>query len=398
MLNHIRTGGNRKYLELLEGFAARGHRVLVLFNAFLDYIPSYFTKIEIPLRYGGRFPPASYLFKQYLKKNIASLKETIRSLQEQYSPPDFLPSEADSWFVDYIVNFGDTHLNAAVYLKKALKTKLLYGVRCSDVDRAHILRRHGHMDLRRKVRSLLYEQLERSREKKAAKYANRITFLNNSDKSSFLKRTAYAEAKTAVIHNHIGPPGCTGEYKDTNNSRGVANIVYTGVLSADKGLFDLLQAAAILKARGYGELHYYLLGRLEDAEGARRLAQKLGIQDLLSFEGYRNPLPYFKKYDLFVYPTLYDAFGNVITEALHTGCPVIASAVGGVTEILQYRELLFTLGNPKEIAGKIEGCIENPGQYQRIRRLCKERAAHFYFDWIERYEQCIQTGMEWRSA
>jgi glycosyltransferase involved in cell wall biosynthesis len=383
MLNHIRTGGNRKYLELLEGLAARGHRVLVFFNSSLDYVPSGFTKIEIPLRYGGKFPPASYLFKRCLKKNIRTLKKTIAS----FGAP-----------VDCIVNFGDTHLNAAVYLKKTLRTKLLYGVRCSDVDRARILRRHGRMDPKKKVRSVLYEQLERSRERKIARYADGISFLNTSDKKMFLKRTGCPEAKTLVIYNHIGPPSCTEEYKNKNRSGAVKNIVYAGTLSADKGLFDLLQAAAVLKAKGYRELHYYLLGRLENAEAAYALAADLGIGELLSFEGYQNPLPYFIKYDLFVYPTLYDAFGNVITEALHTGCPVIASAVGGVSEILQYPELLFTLGKPEEIAEKIEDCVKNPGRYQRIRSLCKDRAKKFYFDWAERYELLIKTILEQKTA
>jgi glycosyltransferase involved in cell wall biosynthesis len=376
MLNHIRTGGNRKYLELLECLAARGNRVLALFNDSLDYTPRNFTKLEINLPYTGKFPPASYLFKRYLKKNIGMLKKTFGT----HNDP-----------LDCIVSFGDTHLNAAVYLKKELKTKLLYGIRCSDVDRARILRRHGHMGVKKKIRSLLYEQLERSREKKAAKYADCISFLNNADKRSFLKRTGCPETKTAVIYNHIGPPICTEEYKNKNRSTGVKNIVYAGVMSADKGLFDLLQAAAILKTRGHGELRYYLLGRLENTKTVYGLAEDLGIRDLLFFEGYQNPQPYFVKYDLFVYPTLYDAFGNVITEALHTGCPVIASAVGGVTEILQYPELLFTLGKPEEIAEKIEGYIKSPEQYQKIRLLCRERAGNFYFDWAERYGRLLDT-------
>jgi glycosyltransferase involved in cell wall biosynthesis len=374
MLNHIRTGGNRKYLELLEGLAARGNRVLVLFNDSLDYVPSHFTKIDIGLRYHGKFPPASYLFGRYLKKNFRALAKTLGSLAGP---------------VDCIVSFGDTHLGAAVYLKKKITTKLLYGIRCSDIDRARILRHYGRMSAKRKIRSLIYEQLERGREKKAAKYANGISFLNHSDQRSFLKRTRCTETKTAVIHNHIGPPVCTEEYKNKNRSGTVKNIVYAGLMSADKGLFDLLQAAAILKAWGYEELHYYLLGRLENTGAVYSLASDLGIQESLSFEGYQNPLPYFAKYDLFVYPTLYDAFGNVITEALHTGCPVIASAVGGVTEILQYPELLFTLGKPEEIADKIEGCIKIPGQYQKIRLLCQERAGRFYFDWAGRYEDFI---------
>jgi glycosyltransferase involved in cell wall biosynthesis len=382
LLNHIRTGGNRKYLELLEGLAAKDNRVLVLFNDFPDYIPSYFKKIEVPLRYGGKFPPASYLFTQFVKQNIKQLEKKIKS------------SGGD---VDFIINFGDTQLNAALYLKQELKTKLLYGVRCSDIDRAYILRLYGHMSIKKRVFSLLYEQIERHREKKIARYADCITFLNNFDKESFQRRTHCRESKISVIHNHIGPPVCTDDFKNKNNSSFLKNIVYAGVMSADKGLFDLLQAAAILRDQGYN-LHYYLLGRLENTGIVYKLISRLDLKNLISFEGYQNPLPYFVKCDLFVYPTLYDAFGNVVTEALHTGCPVIASDVGGVTEILHYPELLFTLGKPEEIAKKIEACIRNPDHYQKIRSLCRKRAENFYFDWIGLYESILKNSIKGQTA
>jgi glycosyltransferase involved in cell wall biosynthesis len=376
LLNHIRTGGNRKYLELLEGLAARGNKVLVLFNGALDYIPSSFTKISIPLQYSGRFPPASYLFKKYLRHNIKSIKDTILSYGKQ---------------IDFIVNFGDTQLKAAIYLKRQFATALLHGIRCSDVDRAHILRSCNYMNTKQFAWSLFYEQIDRSREKKAARLADCITFLNNSDKKSFIQRTHCSEKKISLIPNHIGPPGCTGEYKNKNSSVTVKNIVYVGVISAEKGLWDLLKAAAILKAKGLPKLHYFLLGRLENTEPTYNYINDLNIADIVSFEGYQDPFPYFAKYDLFIYPTLYDAFGNVITEALHTGCPVIASSVGGVSEILRFPELLFRLGKPEEIAEKIEACVMDNNHYRKIRELCKQRASVYYFDWPGRYESLMKN-------
>jgi glycosyltransferase involved in cell wall biosynthesis len=384
LLNHIRTGGNKKYLELLEGLAARGNRVLVLFNDGLDYQPLSFTKLDIPVRYSGKFPPASYRFKQYLKKNIESLKKTI---SEQYAVHG----------IDIILNFGDTQLNAALYLKRQFKTTLLYGIRCNDVERSHILRSYGHLGAKGYFFSVLYESIERSREKKAAKYADCITFLNRSDMRAFAGRTGCPETKTEVIPNHIGK-NCVEEYRDKNTSTELKSIVYVGVISADKGLWDLLKAAAILKTRGYKNPRYYLLGRLENTAPTVKLINDLDIQDIVSLEGFQNPFPYFAGHDLFIYPTLYDAFGNVLTEALHAGCPVIASRAPGPSEILQYPELLFSLGNPSEIADRIETCIMDNGFYQKIRNLCRERVSQFCFDWTGRYESLLKTHSTGQSA
>jgi glycosyltransferase involved in cell wall biosynthesis len=70
-----------------------------------------------------------------------------------------------------------------------------------------------------------------------------------------------------------------------------------------------------------------------------------------------------------LYPTLYDGFGNVVLEALHCGCPVLASNLAGPSYILKYNDLLFKPGNLDEIINKTKQNIIDPGSYQKIRKL-----------------------------
>jgi hypothetical protein len=64
LLKQIRTGGDRRYLELMEGLAERGNTVVVIMNEYFDYTPRYIKRINLPIQYTYRgFPPASYLFK-----------------------------------------------------------------------------------------------------------------------------------------------------------------------------------------------------------------------------------------------------------------------------------------------------------------------------------------------
>ncbi|MFP3043048.1 glycosyltransferase family 4 protein [Treponema primitia] len=378
LLNQIRTGGNRKYLEIVEGLASRGVTVFVIMNSFLDYTPVNFIKIELPIKYGQhKFPPASFLFKKNVKENIRQIEEFI--------------SGYINTSVDFILSFGDTHLKSALFLRKIFKAPLFYGFRANDIDRAHILRAYGGMSLLEYLFSILYEPINRYREKQVARNAELISFLNNSDKNRFIERTGCSESKITVIPNHIGLPRCTPEFKNKNHSEEVKNIVYVGSLSADKGLWDLLKAIAILKKDGYTKPHYYMLGRPENINPTLNLIKELDIEELISIEGYKDPFPYFAKYDLFIYPSLYDSFGNVVTESLHTGCPVIASSVGGITDILSYPELLFKSGDFQEIADKIELCIKDKDHYHKIRQLCSERAEKYYFDWAERYENAMKA-------
>jgi glycosyltransferase involved in cell wall biosynthesis len=130
---------------------------------------------------------------------------------------------------------------------------------------------------------------------------------------------------------------------------------------------------------------------LEQVEPAKRLIKKLRIGDLISFEGFTDPFPYLADCDLMVYPTRYDAFPDTVLEALFTGCPVIASAVGGLPDMLAYPELLFESGNVREIAARIERCLKDRAFYAHIRGLCHQRAPVYRFDWARRFEEVMET-------
>jgi glycosyltransferase involved in cell wall biosynthesis len=61
--------------------------------------------------------------------------------------------------------------------------------------------------------------------------------------------------------------------------------------------------------------------------------------------------------DVVVVPSVWDEpFGRVVIEAMATGCPVVASAVGGIPEILtgRFSSMLFPRGDARNLADRIE--------------------------------------------
>jgi hypothetical protein len=133
--NQLRTGGDRRYLELMEALAERGNRIIVIMNSFYDYTPKYFNKITLSIKYiRHELPPASFLFKKNIKKNINFIKEDLKN--------------HDCQNIDFIHIHGDMHLKTAIFLKKKLKIPLFYASRCNDIDRSHIMRAQGGLNLR----------------------------------------------------------------------------------------------------------------------------------------------------------------------------------------------------------------------------------------------------------
>lgn len=377
--NEMRTGANRRYLELMEGLAEKGHNVAVIMNTYLDYAPRHFTRIDIPVKYKRRgFPPASYLFKKAIKKNISFLRQ-------QFLAQETLPA-------DWIHIHGDIHFAAALYLKKNTGAKLFFAFRCNDITRAGILRKQKAYTVKEYIASYVYNAKDWFRERQIAQNADLITFQNTPDRDIFIHRSGSAKRqdKTVIIPGNIGLPRFTNETRQKNISSSVKNLVYVGSVSLSKGLQQLLEAVALLKKRGHTELHLSILGKTSGEEKAFSLVSSLGIVDMVSFEGYVLPFPFLEKCDLMVYPTLYDAFPDTILEALHSGCPVIASRVGGIPEMLEYPDLLFDLANVTQIADKIERCIVDAGFYKKIREYCKTRSALYNFDWTERFAQAME--------
>jgi glycosyltransferase involved in cell wall biosynthesis len=377
LINQIRTGGDRDYLELLEALASRGNNVFVIINSCLKYRPRYFTGIELSVIYRRRgFPPASFLFKREIRKNAGYIKNFFSSLNKE------------NFFIHI---HGDIYLKSALLLKRSLNIPLFYGSRNNDIDRDRIFRKMGVLSFKEYLFSLLYEQINRHREKQIKKHAELITFLNTSERDAFIERTKCGINKISIIPNSTAMPHFDRRYRASNSSTGVKTILYVGGLSFNKGFWNLLKAVAVLKKRGLDHLEYYALGRTENIEKTLELIQKLEIGGMIHLEGYKDPFPYYEKCDLFVYPALYEAFGNVITESLYTGCPVIASAVGGIPDILEYPELLFSCGDTEELCNKIERCVLDSRYYRNIRFLCSERIKHFDFNWEGRFEEKMKS-------
>jgi glycosyltransferase involved in cell wall biosynthesis len=175
-------------------------------------------------------------------------------------------------------------------------------------------------------------------------------------------------------------------------------ILYAGSLYPLKGVPDLIRAIANVRKHGL-KANLTIVGEGQQKEALTALTRALGIEEHVKFEGfvpYSNMPQYYKRSDIFCFPTLGEPFGKAVTEAMACGKPVIATNVGGPAEIIQDEVdgLLVPPSNPEAIALQITRLIEDRNERRRLGERARETAVN-RFSWsiiAEKYHQ-LYSGL-----
>lgn len=112
-------------------------------------------------------------------------------------------------------------------------------------------------------------------------------------------------------------------------------IVAVGRLSPEKGFANLLEAMSIVVKQG-ANVHLTLLGEGGLRQELERQVVHLGLEDRVVMPGFiENASELFHRFDLLVMPSLTEGLPITILEAMRAQVPIIASAVGGIPNILE---------------------------------------------------------------
>jgi glycosyltransferase involved in cell wall biosynthesis len=138
-------------------------------------------------------------------------------------------------------------------------------------------------------------------------------------------------------------------------------------LRPEKGLDTLLTAFANL-AQSMDSLRLAIVGHGKSLESLRALASRLGIAGRVHFEpGTARVIDWLRAFDIFVLPSLSEAFSNSLMEAMACRCAVVASRVGGNPELVaEDRGLLFTPGDAQDLERALRQLLEQPALRTRL--------------------------------
>lgn len=159
-------------------------------------------------------------------------------------------------------------------------------------------------------------------------------------------------------------------------------LLFVGRPAHCKGLHVLLDAMPLILE---SHPHVRLVVAGQDSRDLQADITARGLASEVSLLGYipdatRNSL--MKSADASIMPSLYEPFGIVALEAMAAGCPVAASAVGGLAEVIDHEEtgLTFHPDNPHSIAWAVDHLIRHP-EKARMRKAAALRKAGEAFRW-----------------
>lgn len=193
-----------------------------------------------------------------------------------------------------------------------------------------------------------------------------------------------------------------GDRQVLKRSLGVAAplLLAVGHLKPLKGLDLLLDAVSSLR-----DLRWTLIVCGEGPDRARLAArvQTMGLANRVRFAGQvsRAAIPrYFAAADLFVHAARLEAAGNVILEALASGCPVVCTDAGGPAEYVVHGQTGLTVptGHAGALSGALRELLLDSARRRRMsaeaRRLCQERYAwrRHTQDLISVYQEAIRRS------
>lgn len=327
------AGAETMVENLACGLAAEGHDVLVI--SFFDLHTAITERIEnkgIKIEYLGKkrgFDPSI----------ISKMRRIIKNYQ-----PDVI----------------HTHRYVLPYVFMASM-----GIKVKRVHTVHNVAQKEQTKAGKTINGALFqyfnvvpvslsEEIQRTIQEVYGLPANRIPVVfNGIDLSRCIVKESYARKDTFTVL-HIG------RFMDVKNHE---------LLLRSFARFKEYHSDARLQLLGDGELK----------EDMMQLAGRLNIADAVEFAGLQSSVyPWLHNADVFILPSKFEGMPMTLIEAMGTGLPIIASAVGGIPDMLTDRDdALLIKPEVESLYREMEYLYANEKERMRLGISARERSMIF---------------------
>ncbi|MEW6230219.1 MAG: glycogen synthase, partial [Bacillota bacterium] len=235
--------------------------------------------------------------------------------------------------------------------------------------------------------------------------SDRVIAVSKGMKDDILKCYTIPEDRIRVIYNGID----LDEYRpvETDAARrdyGIGDdyVLFVGRMSRQKGIVHLLDAVPCLPR----DVQVVLCAGAPDTEEIERevMERVAGKTNIVLI---REMVPKHKLIELYTHarvfccPSIYEPFGIINLEAMACETPVVASAVGGIVEVVVNGETGFLVepGDPQALAHAINTLLQNENLARSFGKAGRRRAEqHFSWESIARQTRALYREVAARGG
>jgi glycosyltransferase involved in cell wall biosynthesis len=154
-------------------------------------------------------------------------------------------------------------------------------------------------------------------------------------------------------------------------------FIHVGRFSYQKNHELLINAFARILSHADVPVELWLVGEGELLEAVQQQVRTLGIENRVRFLGVRSDIPdLLHAADVFVFPSRWEGNPLSVMEAMAAGLPVIATAVGGVPELVEdgVSGILVPNEDRDALVAAMQRVVEQPDLRERMGRAARCRA------------------------
>lgn len=310
--------------------------------------------------------------ERYFDRLIKELERRSYSIEILHLPP---PRWLPAWI-------QALHYNFTACLKK--NGRFYFSIdrlTCLDVHRAGGGVHRAYLQTRKKSLNPLHP-IYLWIEKRTFQKAKRIIAISKMVKKQIVEHYKIPESKITVIYNGIefvkvDDKRLQNSKKQLSDEFGIPPnipiILFVGSGFRRKGVDDFLEIISQVKK----PFHAFIVGKESRMHRYRNKARILGISDRVTFTGPRRDVQtFYSAADIFLFPTHYEPFGNVILEAMNFYNVVITTHQCGGGELIDPN---WRMSSPKDrsITEKIENLLNHPSQMIKIKMNNYHTAAEY---------------------
>ncbi len=201
-------------------------------------------------------------------------------------------------------------------------------------------------------------------------FADKVVFLNKDDPVDLLKKT-YIRKDKIFVSGPIGLDLCDYPHSPVSHEDSVVRFIFVARLLVEKGIFDYIEAAKIIKNSGL-VAEFVVIGGIDyENPAAIKLNEinKYVEEGLILYPGYvDNVSDWVSKSHVFVLPSYREGYPRSTQEAMSIGRAILTTDVPGCRETVNQgvNGFIVPRGRPDKLAEKMSFLIKNRNEIKRM--------------------------------